>query len=172
VHIEACFSSIRAFALRALAIVIVSAGGIAASDAATIEGTWRTQGGTEVAVVPCGSDYCGTLSWIVIPPPHSTECAADKAKFGELMIDRSNPDPSLRYRSLIGLTMMTARPTPDPKHFDIHLYNSEDGKSYDGAAEVDGDTLNLQQCMGFCVTVQSWPRVPVRTGVADFSCGG
>ena len=159
----------RTMLAAAVTAVTISAG---AAVAAPIEGTWQTQEGTEVNVTPCGADYCGILSWIVIPKEYSATCNADRDKFGAQMLDTKNPDPSLRTRSLVGLQMMTLKPTGDPTRYDVHLYSSEDGKSYDGSAKVDGDTLNLQQCLGLCITIQSWPRVPDRAGTPDFSCGG
>ena len=139
--------------------------------AAPIEGTWQAPKQAEITVAPCGAAYCGQLSWIVIPHEHSADCRADKAKFESEMLDYQNPNPSLRSRSLIGIQMMTLKPTNDPNRYDVHIYSSEDGKSYNGVAVVAGDTLNLQQCMGVCITVQSWPRLPTRAGTPGFTCG-
>jgi uncharacterized protein (DUF2147 family) len=137
---------------------------------APIEGTWLMDKGAELTVTPCGSAYCGTMSWIVIPKEHSAACLADKDSFGAQMLDYKNPDKNLKSRSLIGMLMATIKPTTDPARYDVHLYSAEDGKSYDGAAYVDGRTLNLQQCLGICVTVRSWPRIPTREATG-FSCG-
>lgn len=151
--------------------VLLTGAAVPVAWAAPIEGTWQAPEQAEITVMPCGGDYCGELSWIVIPREHSTECRADKAKFESEMLDYQNPNPSMRSRSLIGLQMMTLRPTHDPNRYDVHIYSSEDGKSYNGVAVVSGDTLNLQQCMGICVTVQSWPRLPPRVGTPGFTCG-
>ena len=40
----------------------------AAQVTAPIEGTWKTLNGTEINIAPCEDGFCGTLSWIVIPP--------------------------------------------------------------------------------------------------------
>ena len=154
-----------------IALAALASGGAAFGQSASIEGTWQTQQGTEVTIAPCAQGYCGTLSWIVIPKENSAQCNADKAGFQAKMVDAQNPDRSLRNRSLIGLQMLTLRPTNNPNRYDIHIYDSEHGKAYDGAAEVDGNTLNLQQCLGICVNVQSWPRVPMRTGAPFVNCG-
>lgn len=151
--------------------VLLSILSVAPAVAAPVEGTWQTQGGTEVTVVPCGSSYCGLLSWIVIPPDHSADCRADREKFASQMLDYTNPDPALRSRPLVGMQMMSLKPTNNPTRYDVHLYNTQDGKSYDGVVVVDGNTLNLQSCVGICFTVQSWPRVPTRPGPPDFTCG-
>jgi uncharacterized protein (DUF2147 family) len=161
---------------RLLSVTSILLGaGVAAASAAPIEGAWATQNGTEVSISPCGAEYCGTLSWIVIPKEHTAECLADRVKFGSEMLDYQNPDKSLRSRSLVGMVMMTLKPTNDPNNFDVHVYDAEHGKFYDGTASTTngGNTLRLGNgCVfGVCVVSQDWPRVPVRPGVADFSCG-
>ncbi|HVY52324.1 MAG TPA: DUF2147 domain-containing protein [Devosia sp.] len=139
-----------------------------------IEGSWRTQNGTEVTIAPCPEGYCGTLSWIVIPPEYSAQCEQDKAAFGAQMLDQRNPNKALRNRPLVGMQMMTLKPTNDPLAFTAHIYNSEDGKSYDGNAWVvdNNNTLRLGGgCVGsICVVTQDWPRVPPRAGAPDFTC--
>jgi uncharacterized protein (DUF2147 family) len=139
-----------------------------------IEGSWKTQNGTEVTIAPCPEGYCGTLSWIVIPPDYSALCEQDKAAFGAQMLDTKNPDKALRSRSMIGMQMMTLKPTGDPLAFTAHIYSAEDGKSYDGNAWVvnDNNTLRLGGgCVGsLCVVTQDWPRVPARDGGPDFTC--
>ncbi len=173
VFLDAPFRSVRSLWMGAIAGLMLLAGGMVPAAAASIEGAWQTQGGTEVTVVPCGTYYCGELSWIVIPHEHSAECSADRDKFATEMLDMQNPNPTLRSRSLIGLVMMTLKPTGDPNRYDAHIYSSQDGKTYDGSVKVEGggNTLSLQQCLGICVTVQAWPRVPVRPGPPDFTCG-
>jgi uncharacterized protein (DUF2147 family) len=153
------------------AAALILAGGSSASTSAPIEGTWLMDRGAELMVTPCGDAYCGVMNWIVIPKEHSAACMADKETFAAQMLDYKNPDQSLKTRSLIGMVMMTVKPTKNPNRYDVQLYSVEDGKVYDGAAEVAGDHLNLQQCLGICVTVRSWPRIPTRTGPPGFSCG-
>jgi uncharacterized protein (DUF2147 family) len=159
----------RAAAWGTAALVATAAG---AAGAAPVEGTWQTQQGAEISIVPCGADYCGSMSWIVIPKEYSAKCNADRAGFGAAMVDTKNPDPNLRSRSLVGLQIMTLKPTGDPTRYDIQSYSPQDGKTYGGSAKIDGNSLDLQQCLGICVTVQTWPRVPDRSGTPDFSCGG
>jgi uncharacterized protein (DUF2147 family) len=171
VRFEAMLSNVTRLSACLAAAAMLCAPGAAFAQAASAEGTWQTLQGTEVTIAPCESGYCGILSWIVIPKEHSAECAADKPGFESKMLDYQNPDQSLRTRSLIGMQMVTLRPTGNPNRYDIHIYDTERGKSYDGAAEIDGNTLNLQQCLGICVTVQSWPRVPTREGLPDVNCG-
>jgi uncharacterized protein (DUF2147 family) len=143
--------------------------------ASPVEGSWKTQNGTEITIAPCPEGYCGTLSWIVVPPEYSGLCEKDKAAFGAQMLDLRNPDKTLRSRPLLGMQIMSLKPTGDPLAFTAHIYNSEDGKSYDGNAWIvdHNDTLRLGGgCVGsLCVVTQDWPRVPTREGPPDFTCG-
>ncbi|MEP7240704.1 MAG: DUF2147 domain-containing protein [Devosia sp.] len=153
--------------------MMLAVGPAAAQVVDPIMGTWLTQNKTEVTVAPCGTELCGTLSWIVIPPEHTAQCVADKASFGTKMLDYQNPDPALRTRSLIGITMMTLKPAS--KGFEATLYNPEDGKTYKGNVAVvnGGGTLRLSSgcMMGVCLVTVDWPRLPDRAGTPDFSCG-
>ena len=144
--------------------------------ASPIEGTWKTLNGTELTVAPCPEGFCGTLSWIVIPKQYSAMCEQDKAAFGAAMVDLKNPDPSLRTRPMLGLQILTLKPTNDPLAFTAHIYSAEDGKSYDGNVWVvnNNQTLRLGGgCIGsICAVTQDWPKVPTREGTPDFTCEG
>jgi uncharacterized protein (DUF2147 family) len=137
-------------------------------------GSWKTQNGTEVTIAPCGKGYCGSLSWVVIPKDYSSICEQDKAAFGAQMLDVNNQDASLKTRKIVGMQMMTLKPTNDPRTFTGSIYNAEDGKTYDGIIWIvnNDQTLRLGGgCLGnICVVTQDWPRVPVRDNTPDFSC--
>lgn len=175
VMFEAYSRNCRAVSRGALAALLLSFGGgaLAQDPPSPVEGTWRTLNGTEVAVRPCAQGYCGYLSWIVIPTENSAQCIADRVGFATAMMDYSNPDATLRTRSLIGMEMMTIRPTANPNVFDGTIYNVQDGKFYDGVIEiVNGSTMKLGNGCVFnvCVVSQEWPRVADREGPPDFLC--
>lgn len=139
-----------------------------------IVGSWKTQNGTEVTVAPCGKSFCGSLSWVVIPKDYSATCEADKAAFGEQMLDVNNQNSSLRTRKILGMQMLTLKQTGDPRTFTASIYNAEDGKTYDGIVWVVNNDKTLRLgggCLGqICVVTQDWPRVPPRDNTPDFSC--
>jgi uncharacterized protein (DUF2147 family) len=142
---------------------------------APIEGTWRTLNGTEVRIVPCDSGFCGTLSWIVIPKEQSGMCKMmPKEDFGSLMLDYKNPDKSLQTRSLIGVQMLTVKPTNDPAAYTASVYNAEDGSTNDVLVWVlnNGTILRLGGgCLaGLCAVTQDWPRAADRGETPDFTC--
>ena len=132
--------------------------------AAPIEGTWRTENGTEVTIGACPEGFCGSLSWVVIPKANSAMCARDKAAFGALMVDANNQNKALRKRPILGLQMLTAKPTGDPSSFTASIYNAEDGKTYDGMIWLVNSNTTLRLGGGciasMCVVTQDWPRVP------------
>ena len=50
--------------LSALLAVAAASNAQPASDAASIDGSWRNPGGSVVvAIAPCGDAYCGTVAW-------------------------------------------------------------------------------------------------------------
>jgi uncharacterized protein (DUF2147 family) len=140
-----------------------------------VEGTWRTLTGTEINVQPCGQVFCGTFSFIMIPPGKDAEVCKSMAKkdFASVMLDYKNPDKALQSRPLLGLQAATVAPTSDPAAYTANIYNAEEGKAYDVLLWVKGDTLTLGAgCLGsMCAVTQDWPRVPDREA-PDFSCGG
>jgi uncharacterized protein (DUF2147 family) len=165
-----------------LAMLSIAAGLTAALAApgdpvAPIEGTWKTLNGSEITVAPCDTGFCGTLSWIVIPPDQQMICKMmPKDDFASLILDYNNADKALQTRPLIGVPMLNIKPTGDPKAYTATIYNAEDGKTYDGQFwVVNGtDTLRLGGgCLaGLCAVTQDWARVPPRADAPGFSCDG
>ena len=161
----------------ACGLVMLGAGSPAqAQGDSPVVGSWKTQNGTEVTIAPCGTNYCGNLSWVVIPKDYTSVCEQDKAAFGAQMLDVNNENKSLRTRKILGMQMLTLKPSGDPRTFNATIYNAEDGKTYDGVVWVVNSDKTLRLgggCLGqICVVTQDWPRVPTRDNTPDFSCGG
>jgi uncharacterized protein (DUF2147 family) len=150
---------------------------LASLMASPAEGTWRTPNGTEISIAPCDQGLCGALTFITIPKKNAEQCRSmGKESFAQLILDYGNPDKSLQTRSLLGLVMLTLKPTSDPASFTAHVYNPEDGSSNDVQVFIinNGSTLRIGGgCLGtMCVQSQDWPKVPAREVVPDFSCDG
>lgn len=148
-----------------------------ASVMSPADGTWRTQNGTEITIAPCDQGLCGALTFITIPKKNAEQChSMDKQTFAQLMLDYGNPDKTLQTRPLLGLVMLTLKPTNDPTSFTARVYNPEDGSSNDVQVFIlnGGSTLRIGGgCLGtMCVQSQDWPKVPTREPVPDFSCDG
>lgn len=93
----------------------------------------------EVAIVPCGTQLCGTIAWLKSP--------ADAQ--GQPRFDTENPDPTLRTRPLLGLTVLQGlRQADDGTWQDGTIYNPEDGSHYSATLSVASDgTLHVHAYM-------------------------
>lgn len=109
-----------------------------------IAGLWKTHDpGASVRIARCGRGYCGTL-----------------ASVGEGTVDVNNPNPALRNRRLVGLTVFSAG-TPIPNGQRGQLYNPRDGRTYSGSLTAIGpDTLTVSGCvLGMFCRSQTWARI-------------
>ncbi len=160
----------------AFALLSAALASVAPAHAAAIEGTWRAPNGAEISVAPCPEGFCGTLSWIVMPKEQSALCSSmPKEDFAPLILDYKNQNKSLQTRSLLGVRMLTLKPTNEPEGYYGTVYNAEEGKSYDVLIWIlKGNTLRLGGgCLAnFCAVTQDWPRVADRETVPDFTCDG
>ena len=148
-----------------------------AVPAAPIEGTWKTLNGSEITVVPCGPEFCGSLSWIQIPAEQQAMCQSmPKEDFASLILDYKNVDKALQTRPLMGVPMLKIKPTGDPTAYTASVYNAEDGKTYDALFWVVNGTSTLRLgggCLGsLCAVTQDWPKVPDRVDAPGFTCDG
>jgi uncharacterized protein (DUF2147 family) len=129
-----------------------------------IEGTWRTVLSSEVTIAACEEGFCGTLSNIVVPTEGLTpeELAAAQAMPAESFTDQRNKDPALRNRPMLGLQILTLRPSEQPHVLDGDIYNPQDGNTYSGYIEMLGpDMVRLNGCVLFNVICrgEDWVRV-------------
>ena len=118
------------------------------------EGRWLTQGKSGVVeVYGCGdATLCGRLVWYRIGPNEKDP----------LVVDRHNPDPALRNRSLCGLVIMWGmRPDGPDTWTDGSLYDPESGNTYSGKLSMHGDsTLSLRGYLGISLLgrTEHWTR--------------
>lgn len=129
--------------LGAASVLVLGAGAALASNA---PGTWSMQNGkVTVNVTDCGSGLCGTI--VALKEPISKIDGKPK-------IDRENPDPSLRQRPLIGLSILVGMKAAGEGEWTGAIYNPDDGKTYSGTVKLDGGTMKVQGCVLklFCKT--------------------
>jgi uncharacterized protein (DUF2147 family) len=139
--------------------------GTPAAAQAAIEGTWRTKLNSEVTIYPCPEGFCGHLTRIVVPEEtlSEEEAAAAAAMDPSQFFDQRNKDPNLRSRPMLGLHMLTLRPSDEAHIFDGDVYNPQDGNTYSGYVEVLGpDTMRLNGCVLYNIVCmgEDWTRVP------------
>lgn len=129
-----------------------------------IEGTWRTVLNSEVTIAACPEGFCGTLSNIVVPTEglSAEELAAAQTMPPESFTDQRNKDPELRNRPMLGLQILTLRPSDQAHVLDGDIYNPQDGNTYSGYIEMLGpDMVRLNGCVLFNVVCrgEDWVRV-------------
>jgi uncharacterized protein (DUF2147 family) len=168
------FISKAAFVAAGVTTMLFAAG---AAQAAAVEGTWRALNGSEITIAPCGAgEYCGSLSYIVIPKAQADMCRSmAKDAFASLILDYNNAEKAMQTRPLLGVEMVRLKPTNEPEGYSAKIYNAEDGKYYDVLIWImNGNTLRLGGgCIGsLCAVTQDWPKVSERETVPDFTCDG
>ena len=87
-----------------------------------IVGVWLTEDrDSKIEFAACGDELCGRIVWLLQPEDEN----------GMPYKDTRNPDPALRERPILGLTIFEGvRPTGDEGKWRGTVYNPEDGDSY------------------------------------------
>ena len=159
------FQAIR-FGLALLGAALAPGLAVAAAAPVSILGVWLTNDNSEVTIAACPEEYCGVLTRVAKSPADYAKLSpADKkavdAQVPAMFPDSKNKDAALRMRSLVGLKMFVVHTTKKPTVFEGTLYNPQDGGTYDGNLQVEGqDKILLSGCM-FKVLCKSqeWTRV-------------
>lgn len=129
------------------AAIVLGASSISAS-ASPAAGTWRMQNGkVTVAVSDCGGDkLCGRI--VALKEPLSKIDGKPK-------VDRKNPNPALRTKPIIGLSILKDMKKVASDAWQGAIYNADDGRTYQATLRLAGDSMNVQACvMGvMCKTI-------------------
>ena len=115
------------------------------------DGIWLTQAGdARIRVSRCGGGLCGTVVWLRDPIDSAT---------GKPQVDDKNENPALRRRPMIGLSMFIGMRPAGPNKWSGRIYNADDGKTYASTVTYqDGDTLDVQGCVGSLCGSETWSR--------------
>ena len=118
--------------------------------AAELIGTWLTQqGDAHIRVAKCGKALCGTVVWL--------KDSVD-TKTGQPPVDDKNPDPGKRSRKILGIQIFAMEQNATGS-WTGGIYNSDDGKTYDGRLSPQGeDGLEVQGCAGSLCGSEVWTR--------------
>ncbi len=120
----------------ALAMVTSLAGPAVAEEAA---GLWSMANGkVMVKVRPCGGTICGTIAGLKEPISKID---------GKPKVDRENPDPALRQRPLIGLTILIGMKPAGEDTWKGAIYNPDDGNTYSATLTLDGSKMKVKGCV-------------------------
>jgi uncharacterized protein (DUF2147 family) len=134
-------------AMTAAALLTLIATPALAADPA--EGEWLTQAGSaRVRIGPCpgqAARLCGAVSWLKNDPK---------------VVDSNNPDPKLKGRPILGMTMLSGFKSAGPgKWTGGKIYDPESGKTYDSKLSVNGNgTLKVEGCVAIICQAQTWRR--------------
>lgn len=114
-----------------------------------VTGRWVTAEKDAVVVInACGKAMCGTIDRFLVAPPHGLD-----------QRDVNNPEPNLRTRRLLGLTILSSF-VADGEVWRGRIYDPKNGKSYRSIIRRKGaNVLEVKGCIGpFCQT-QVWRKV-------------
>lgn len=135
----------RIFTVAALMGLFTLASGAVASEEAT--GVWRMANGkVTVRVAPCGSNLCGTVVGLKKPRD-------DK---GRPRLDKENPNPALRRRPVIGLTILSNMKAGGDGYWTGTIYNPDDGNTYRSEMKLqNAKTMRVDGCVAiFCKSMK------------------
>ena len=112
-----------------------------------IAGNWRIQNKKVVVRIgPCGDSWCGKVTKILVPLPYRKSH------------DLNNPDPVLRGRSIIGISILSKLERDDDE-WRGEIYDPVHGKTYRSVVWRDGpDTLKVKGCIAILCKTQVWDR--------------
>jgi uncharacterized protein (DUF2147 family) len=142
--------------MKMIASLFLGAGILAGATSAVwaddAEGIWSMKSGkVTVRVSQCGDSLCA----IIIDLKERISKIDGKPK-----VDRENPDPALRQRPVIGLSILSGmRPAGDRKWVGA-LYNPDDGQTYEATVKLDGDVIKVTGCvLGLLCKTNTFIRV-------------
>lgn len=114
-------------------------------------GIWAMSNGkVTVQVTQCGGQLCGKIVRLKEPISKID---------GKPKVDRENPDPALRKRPLIGLSILGGMKPAGSDQWKGTIYNPDDGKTYSATVKLDGDSMQVQGCvLGFLCKTNDFLR--------------
>ena len=140
---------LRYIALLFLILHTALTGSVATRASETsIVGRWTTHKGGEIEIAPCGNKICGTIVKLArndhLTPP----------------TDKKNPDPALRDRALLGLTLFSNFSYEgDDSWENGRIYNVNNGKTYKSKLHLHSkNQLKLSGCVFIFCRSYTWSR--------------
>jgi uncharacterized protein (DUF2147 family) len=127
-----------------LPVVMFAAGDQA--SASEPAGKWAMANGkVTVKVSGCGANLCARIVGLKEPVSKID---------GKPKVDRENPDPALRKRPLIGLSILVGMKPAGDGQWKGAIYNPDDGKTYSATVTYEGNTMKVKGCVAsiFCKT--------------------
>ena len=130
------------------------------ADADSILGSWNTADrNAKIEIYKCGPEYCGRISYLKEP----NFSPRDKGGMAGLpRVDRNNPEPQLRLRPLLGLSLIEGFHYAGNNTWKGgRIYNPEDGRKYKAKITLSqGNRLKLRGFVGMSLLgrTETWTR--------------
>ena len=136
----------------AVTAVLLATAPALAQGTAEPSGVWLTQAGdARVKISKCGGGICGVIIGLKEPIDPMT---------GKPQVDDKNPNPALKKRPMIGLTLFNGMQPVAANKWSGQIYNADDGGTYASSISVAGpDTLRVEGCVGALCGGENWTRV-------------
>jgi uncharacterized protein (DUF2147 family) len=124
---------------------------VSAATAGEATGTWMMASGkVTVRVTNCGNSLCGYV--VALKKPLD--------KRGRPKVDKENPNPALRNRPVIGLSLLSGMKPAGPDKWTGLIYNPDDGHTYNAKVTVNGNTMKVKGCVvGFLCQSKIFVRI-------------
>jgi uncharacterized protein (DUF2147 family) len=111
-------------------------------------GVWMMDSGkVTVRIADCGASLCGTI--VALKKPLD--------KKGRPKLDKENPNPALRGRRVIGLTILSNMKPTGENSWKGTIYNPDDGNTYSSRMMLKGaNAMRVEGCVAslFCKTIK------------------
>lgn len=136
-----------------VAMLVALTGAVPASAQSTDPaGVWLTEkGDARVKVSRCGNGICGVVVGLKDPIDRAT---------GRPQTDDKNPNPALRTRPVVGLSLFIGMRPSAPGKWSGQIYNADDGGTYVSHITYGGgDALRVEGCVGVICGGETWTRV-------------
>ena len=119
----------KTFILFAIAAALLLAFPVHSQNPDGIVGKWWNQEkDAQIEIYPCNGKYCGKIIWLQEPnyPVNDSKGMGGKPK-----VDRENPDPSQRERSILGMNLVWGFSFSGGNLWEGgFIYDPRDGKTY------------------------------------------
>ncbi len=131
--------------LTFLAIVLLTATTAFSAGQSDLLGSWKTEGGDSLLkFYRCGEKICGKVVWLKQPNYINSK----DGPVGKTKVDRKNPNPAMRRRTIIGLQVMKGLTAKGGNRWENGTcYDPETGKSY--KCKMSLKTLGRLQLRGY-----------------------
>ena len=136
--------------MTAGAMLVLALAGQAMADSGA-NGVWLMENGkVTVRISSCSGNLCGTIVGLKKP--------LDKE--GRPKRDKDNPNPALRNRPVIGLTILNGLSPRGDDRWSGTIYNPDDGNTYDSDVMLVNDrTLKVKGCVAFVCKTRKFTRI-------------